>query len=100
MWDGQDAHGAVGRQAQGAHLAVVAPGDSDAVGGRGQIHEVGEVDGSTGPLGFHTRLIGGVVTLRTKMCSTPPGPIPTLRPCHPAPRLLSARSPALSSSCG
>lgn len=56
----------VGSQAQvRAHLAVVAPGDSDAVGGRGQIHEVGKVDGAAGPLGFHAGLVGGIVALRT-----------------------------------
>lgn len=39
------------------HLAIVPPGDGDAVGGRGQIHEVSEVDGAAGPFGFHSRLI-------------------------------------------
>lgn len=50
-----------GGWAQGAYLAIVAPGDSDAVGGGGKVHEMGEVDGSAGPLGFHTRLVGRVV---------------------------------------
>jgi hypothetical protein len=55
----------------GAHLAIVAPGDSNAVGGRGQIHEVGKVDGAAGPLRFHTRLVGGIVALWTELCSAP-----------------------------
>lgn len=46
-----------------AHLAVVPPGHGDAVGGRGQVHEVGEVDGAAGPLGLHSGLVGGVVAL-------------------------------------
>lgn len=58
----------------GAHLAIVAPGDGNAVGGRGQIHEVGKVDGAAGPLRFHTRLVGGIVALWTERCSAPPGP--------------------------
>lgn len=47
----------------GSHLAVVAPGDRDTVGGRRQVHEVGEVDGPAGPLGFHPGFVGGVVAL-------------------------------------
>lgn len=47
----------------GAHLAIVTPRDGNSVGGRGQIHEVGKVDGTAGSLRFHTRLVGGIVAL-------------------------------------
>lgn len=41
----------------GTYLPVVPPGDSDAVGGCRQVHEVGEVDGTTGPLRFHSGFV-------------------------------------------
>lgn len=90
MWKdgllGTGKHEAVGCWAR-AHLAIVAPGNSNAVGGRGQIHEVGKVDGAAGPLGFHTRLVGGIVALWTELYSDPPGPhscLVSMSPCSQA----------------
>ena len=59
--------GTGGQHPHPTHLAVVPPGHGDAVGGRGQVHEVGEVDGAAGPLGLHSRLIGRVVALEADM---------------------------------
>ena len=56
-----------GQRPNPTHLAIVPPGDGDAIGGRGKVHEVGEVDGATRPLGLHSRLIRGVVALEAAM---------------------------------
>lgn len=68
------------------HLAIVPPGDGDAVGGRGQVHEVSEVDGAAGPFGLHSGLIRRVVALGTGGGSaTVDGlcPCPSLHAHHP-----------------
>lgn len=41
----------------GTYLPVIPPSDSDAIGRCGQVHEMGEVDGTTGPFRFHSRFV-------------------------------------------
>lgn len=50
----------------GTYLPVIPPGDGDAIGRCRQVHEVGEVDGTTGPFRFHSRFVWWVVALKAE----------------------------------
>lgn len=41
----------------GTYLPVIPPGNGDAIGRCRQVHEMGEVDGTTGPFRFHSRFV-------------------------------------------
>lgn len=41
----------------GTYLPVIPPGNGDAIGRCRQVHEMGEVDGTTGSFGFHSRFV-------------------------------------------
>jgi len=41
----------------GPYLPVIPPGNGDAIGRCRQVHEMGEVDGTTRPFRFHSRFI-------------------------------------------
>lgn len=41
----------------GTYLPIIPPGNGDAIGRCGQVHEMGKVDGTTGPFRFHSRFV-------------------------------------------
>lgn len=49
--------GQLRRLSPSTYLPVVPPGNGDAIGRCRQVHEVGEVDGTTGPFRFHSGFV-------------------------------------------